>query len=162
MVDHAYSYLLKHGFDVDIRRPFDGDALDKSLENVAGTVIYGGPFNAYDIEKHPFLKYEDTWIAKCLRADVPMLGICQSAQQIAWHLNANVGPVADDVTEFGCYGIRPAEKGKDIFPQHLVVAQSHYHEFHTPVGAENLAESELFKHQAFRFGDKVYGFQFHA
>lgn len=162
MVDHAYGYFVKNGFEVDIRRPFAGDNLDIPQDDLAGTVIYGGSFNVDETEKYPFLKDEYTWIAKCLKADVPMLGICQGAQQIAWHLGAHVGPVDGDATEFGYYKIRPTEAGKDIFPDELVVTQSHFHEFHIPEGAVCLAESDLFEYQAFRLGDKVYGFQFHA
>jgi len=39
----------------------------------------------------------------------------------------------------------------------------HWHgdTFHLPHGAVLLASSKLYKHQAFRFGNNAYGFQFH-
>ena len=39
----------------------------------------------------------------------------------------------------------------------------HWHQdtFEIPSGAVHLASSDLCTHQAFRYGDKVYGFQFH-
>ncbi len=39
----------------------------------------------------------------------------------------------------------------------------HWHgdTFNLPLGAVLLASSELYKNQAFRYGDNVYGFQFH-
>ncbi len=32
-----------------------------------------GPYNAYDTDKHPFLKEEYRWIEACLKKDVPLL-----------------------------------------------------------------------------------------
>lgn len=39
----------------------------------------------------------------------------------------------------------------------------HWHEdtFHVPDGAVHLAESALYRNQAFRLGDRAYAFQFH-
>ena len=34
--------------------------------------------------------------------------------------------------------------------------------FGIPEGAQRLASSDLFANQAFRYGDKIYGLQFHA
>jgi len=93
---------------------------------------------------------------------VPLLGICQGAQQIARVLGAEVGPKAGEPTEFGYYEIEATAAGRDVFPTSLVVAQSHFHEFQIPPGSEHLAKSKAFSNQAFRHGKNVYGFQFHA
>ncbi len=42
-----------------------------------------------------------------------------------------------------------------------MVAQSHFHEFELPEGAERLASSEMFPNQAMRVGESVYALQFH-
>ena len=105
--DRVRAYLVKSGYTVDVRRPYDGDALGDVGEDVAGTVVYGGMFNAYDFDDHPFLRDEDRWIGGCLGKGLPTLGICQGAQQIALHLGAEVGPKPDEVMEFGCYHDRP-------------------------------------------------------
>ena len=39
--------------------------------------------------------------------------------------------------------------------------QYHYHGFTLPPGAELLARSESYPHQAFRYGTNAYAFQFH-
>ncbi|MEM8750405.1 MAG: glutamine amidotransferase [Pseudomonadota bacterium] len=165
--DRIYSYLVGAGYTVDLRKPFAGENVppigsDGSIEpDIAGTVIHGGKYNAYDIEKHPFLKDEYRWIAASLQADIPMLGICQGCQQIAWHLGAFAGAGDDGVYEFGYYEVRPTAQADGFLDDPLIVTQSHFHTFGIPQGATPLATSDRFANQAFRYGDKVYGFQFH-
>ena len=91
-----------------------------------------------------------------------MLGICQGAQMIAWHLGAHVGPPESNVHEFGYYELTPTAEAGDFLPSPIHVVQSHWHGFDLPAGATRLAASALFPNQAFRIGDKVFGFQFHA
>jgi GMP synthase (glutamine-hydrolysing) len=159
--DRVSSYLAEHGFDVRFYRPFRGEELPMD-EDIAGCVIFGGLYNVYDIADHPFLLKEYAFIQKCFDEDVPMLGICQGAQMIAWHLGAEVGPTADGLHEFGYYELQPTAEAGDFLPSPIHVVQSHWHGFDLPDGATRLAASALFPNQAFRIGDKVYGFQFHA
>ncbi|TNF65096.1 MAG: glutamine amidotransferase [Rhodobacteraceae bacterium] len=159
--DRVVTHLLKAGYDPDIRRPFRGDLLGDVTDDVAGTVIYGGPYNAYDAALHPFLNEEYRWIDAALKADIPMLGICQGAQMIAYHLGEWAGAPASGLHEFGYYEITPTGADPDFLPGPLHVVESHYHTFDLPKGAVHLARSESYENQAFRLGDKVYGFQFH-
>ena len=159
--DRVVAFFRGRGVEPEIFRPFRGDVLPETASGVAGSVVYGGGFNVFDEDKHPFLHDEARWIRLCMAQDVPLLGICQGAQQIARVLGAEVGPKAGEPTEFGYYEIRPTASGSDVFPDSLFVAQSHFHEFQIPPGAEHLAGSALFGNQAFRHGDKVFGFQFH-
>ena len=159
--DRVHTYLVRAGFAAEQRKPFAGDLLDGPDEDLAGTVIYGGPFNVFEDDRHSFLKEEARWIAACLKAEIPVLGICQGAQQIAYHLGAEVGPKPGEPYEFGYYRIDPVDGANGFLSEPLWVTQSHYHTFAIPEGAQHLAASELFPNQAFRYGDKVYGFQFH-
>lgn len=159
--DRVVSWATQAGLTVRNLRPCDGDSLPADIEGVAGTVIYGGIFFAFAHDEHPFLREEDAWIGRCLAAEVPMLGICQGAQQIAHHLGAPVGPLPDGRGEFGSYEITPTEAGAELFPLGLHVPQAHYHGFGLPDGAEHLARSTLFDIQAARFAPRAYGFQFH-
>lgn len=161
--DRVHTFCVKHGLDPVIRSPFAGETIGELGEDIAGSVIYGGPYNAYDTGRHPFLKEEYRWIEACLKKDVPLLGICQGAQQIAWHLGAAVGPLPGEPHEFGYYEVRPAGTGAiEFLPEPMYLAQSHFHTFDIPNGAERLASSDLFENQAFRYGSCVYGLQFHA
>ncbi len=160
--DRVVGYFRAKGIEPDIVRPFKGERLGDVDRTVAGSVIYGGPFNVFDEDLHPFLHDEARWIRQCMAAHVPLLGICQGAQQIARVLGAEVGPMDGEPTEFGYYEITPMEAGRASFPDRFVVAQSHFHAFQIPPGAELLAGSALFPQQAFKYGARTFGLQFHA
>ncbi len=160
--DRVYTYLVGAGFEPVVKKPFAGETIGELDGSVAGTVIHGGGYNAFDTAMHPFLRDEDRWIAACLRADIPTLGICQGAQQIAHHLGGHVGPLEGDPHEFGYYEIRPEENAKDFLTAPMVVTQAHFFSFDIPRDAQKLASSASFPNQAFRLGHKVYGLLFHA
>ena len=160
--DRVHSFLVAHGFEPEVSLPFAGDRLGEPDESLAGTVIYGGPYKVFEEDRHSFLKEEARWIEACMAAEVPVLGICQGAQQIARSLGAEVGPVSGDLHEFGYYRIDPIQADNGFMSEPLWVVQDHFHTFAIPESAEHLASSESFPNQAFRHGDKVYGFQFHA
>jgi GMP synthase (glutamine-hydrolysing) len=158
--DHAATTLVANGHAVKTVMPFKGEPID--LDAVDGAVIYGGPFNVFDTDKHPFLNDEARLIEHCLENDLPLLGICQGAQQIAWHLGAPVGPVESGIREFGYFEIAPTAEGGDFLDRPLFLPQNHFHTFALPAGAVHLASSEIFPNQAFRIGDTAYALQFHG
>ena len=160
--DRVVTFFRHHGAKLDTVKPFKGEPLGEVDGSVAASVVYGGPFNTYDEDKHPFLHDENRWIEQCLKRDVPILAICQGAQSMARVLGAYTGPKAGEPSEFGYYEIFPTEAGRAYFPERLVVTQSHFHEFHLPHGAEHLASSEAFSWQAFKYGVSAFAFQFHA
>lgn len=160
--NRVHVFAVAGGFEPAIVRPFAGEALDEPDDSVLGSVIYGGRFEAYETVKYPFLKDEARWIEACVKRNVPLLGICQGAQQVAHVLGAPVGPPPGGEHEFGYYPLYPTEAGRDILPGPIHVTQSHFHTFGIPAGAQRLASSDLFENQAFRYGDNIYAFQFHA
>ncbi len=161
--DRVVTWMTAQGFEPDIRRPFAGDTLGEVEDDIAGTVIYGGKYNAYDAPLHPFLAEEYRWIAACLEADIPMLGICQGAQMIAHHLGAFAGAREGGAHEFGYYELTPTEAGRAegflLEQQHFT--QAHFHTYELPEGAVSLAGNANYPEQAFRYGTKAYGLQFH-
>lgn len=161
--DRANTYFLLRGFEPITIRPCDGDAVPELDGSWAGSVVHGGPFVVFDETAHPFLREEHRWIRQCLDAEVPLLGICQGAQSIAWTLGAEVGPPASGLHEFGYYEVRPTEAGtaEGFLPGPLRFTQAHFHTFGIPDGAVRLAESDLYPNQAFRWGARAYGVQFH-
>ncbi len=159
--DRIVTWLGQAGYEIDSRKPFDGDLLDEPDADLAGTVIYGGNFNVYETDTHRFLNEEYRWIGACLDADIPMLGICQGAQQIAYHLGAWAGAPETECFEFGYYRIDPDPSEPGFMTGPLWVTQAHYHTFDLPEGATRLASNKNYANQAFRYGDKVFGLQFH-
>jgi GMP synthase (glutamine-hydrolysing) len=160
--DRVTTFFKDKGITPDIRRPFSGEPLGDFDTSVVAVVVYGGPFNVFEENKYPFLYDENLWIERCLKHDVPLLGICQGAQQMARVLGAEVGPKPGEPCEFGYYEIEATAAGRAIFPARLVVALSHFHEFQLPRGATLLASSAAFRQQAFQYGANAFAFQFHA
>ena len=81
--DRVFSYLSRSGYEPVLRKPFAGELLEND-RSIAGAVIFGGKYNVFDTQLHPFLMHEYRFIEHCITADIPLLGICQGAQQIAW------------------------------------------------------------------------------
>lgn len=159
--DRVYTYAVRSGFEPIVKKPFAGDVLGDVDGTVAGSIVYGGPFEAYAHDRFPFLKDEARWIEACMTRGVPLLGICQGAQQIADVLGASVGPAEDGRGEFGYYRIEPTEAGREVLPEPIHVVQAHFHTFGIPSGATHLASSAAFPNQAFSYGASTYALQFH-
>lgn len=161
--DRVVNWACLNCIDIKIYKPFKGELIKDIDDSVIGTVLYGGQYNVFETQDFPFLEDEYQWIRDCLTADIPMLGICQGAQQIAHHLGARVGPLGNKGSEFGYYQIEPTPEAVDcgFLDEPLFVTQAHSHTFDIPVGAIRLAGSTLFPNQAFKYGEKVYGLQFH-
>jgi GMP synthase (glutamine-hydrolysing) len=154
-------YLTRHGVPLDIRRPRLGDPLPATLAEHGGAVIFGGPQSANDTDE--FVRREIDWIAVPLKEAKPFLGICLGAQMLARHLGARVAPHPEGKAEVGYYPIRLTEHAHAAcgnWPN--VVYQWHREGFDLPHGAKLLAEGDIFRVQAMRYGPAAYGVQFHA
>lgn len=160
--DRVALYFRARGVTCEVVRPFRGEALGPVDGAVLGTVVYGGPFAVFEEARFPFLRDEARWIEAALGRGVPLLGICQGAQQLARVLGAEVGPLPGEPHEFGVYEVTPTAAGRAILPGPTWLTQSHFHSFALPKGAELLATGATFPQQAFRYGPAAYGFQFHA
>ncbi|MEN8184939.1 MAG: gamma-glutamyl-gamma-aminobutyrate hydrolase family protein [Myxococcota bacterium] len=135
-----------------------------SLEGYDGLVVLGGPMSVDDTEAHPHLSTESELVTEAIERGMPLLGVCLGAQLIARALGARVGPSPDK--EIGWHPVRPTEAGlEDPLLGHLGPSerlfQWHGDAFELPPGAVQLASSPGCEHQAFRYGERVYGFQFH-
>ncbi len=131
---------------------------------LAGLIVMGGPMNVDEVEKYPALADEVRWLRQAVDALLPVLGVCLGAQLLAKALGSPV--YANRVKEIGWYEIDflPAALTDPLFenvsPQ-TTVFQWHGDTFDLPAGAVQLARSPRCENQAFRFGDRAYGLQFH-
>ncbi len=137
---------------------------EPNIEGYHGLVVLGGPMNVDQTDRHPHLDTEVRLIRKAIERKMPILGICLGAQLVAKALGADVAPSPEK--EIGWYPVRPtAEAADDPLLQHFdeseQIFQWHGDTFAIPDGAVHLASSPGCPNQAFRYGDKVYGFQFH-
>lgn len=114
--DRVVTYFRSKNVEPRIVRPFKGERLGTVSRQVAASEVYGGPFNVFDTEKDPFVLDGHRWIEQCITQDVPLLGICQSAQSIANTLDATCGPRPREPHEFGYYAVRPTAAGRNWFP----------------------------------------------
>ncbi|HWK15147.1 MAG TPA: glutamine amidotransferase [Rhizobiaceae bacterium] len=152
--------LTAAGFDLDIRRPPLGDPLPETLAGHAGAIIFGGPMSANDPDE--FVRREIDWLDVPLRENAPFLGICLGAQMLVNHLGGKVGPHDDGLVEVGWYPLDATPAGRELLDWPDMVYQFHREGFSLPRDATLLASGETYPNQAFRYGQRAYGIQFHA
>jgi len=154
----------KRGHEVDVRRLDREDALPEA-DDIQGLVVMGGPLGAYEEASHPFLRKECELLATMARSGRPVLGVCLGAQLLAKALGARVFRGHGPEIGFGSVELTPAAQQDPLFAgagDTLPVFHWHSDTFTLPDGAELLASSSMYAHQAFRFGGLAYGLQFHV
>jgi GMP synthase (glutamine-hydrolysing) len=135
-----------------------------NVDRYRGLVVLGGPMNVEDHPQRPHLANEMRAIERMLEQGKPVLGICLGAQLLAHVLGAPVR--RNEVPEIGWYPLQKTAAGMadpvlaPLQPD-TPVFQWHGCRFDIPEGAVHLARSETCEQQAFRWGEKAYGFQFH-
>ncbi|OGP83887.1 MAG: hypothetical protein A2Z08_05770 [Deltaproteobacteria bacterium RBG_16_54_11] len=127
-------------------------------------ILMGGPMSVNDEALYPFLSEEKTSVRRWVAEGNPTLGICLGAQLIADCLGGRV--YRGNKEELGWYELMSTEEGKNDrflrrFPPFFPVFQWHSETFDLPKGAILVATAQDYPHQAFRFGDLTYAFQFH-
>jgi GMP synthase (glutamine-hydrolysing) len=135
-----------------------------SLDKYGGLVVFGGWMGVYEADRYPHIKVECKMIEAALKKDIPVLGICLGAQLVAHTLGAEVRKHSEK--EVGWQNVELTEAGKsDPLLGHFKASeklfQMHGDTFEIPKGAVHLAKSDACLGQAFRYGDKAYGMQFH-
>jgi GMP synthase-like glutamine amidotransferase len=142
-------------------------------EDADTLVILGGPMSVNEADLYPFITKEETLVKEFIRTGKRVFGVCLGAQVMAKALGARVYPGPQK--EIGWYDIELREDGMlDPLMNKLAVHPGagdyrkkfkvfHWHgeTFDLPPGAVWLAESELYPHQAFRYGSHAYAFQYH-
>ncbi len=137
---------------------------EPSLDGYDGLIVLGGPMNVDEVGDYPNLETEVHLIRQAIDKEMPTLGVCLGSQLLAKALGAKV--TKNPEKEIGWYDVSPTSEGEgdpllSNFTKTEKIFQWHGDTFDLPKGAELLASSPLCKHQAFKYGDRVYGFQFH-
>ena len=126
-------------------------------------IMMGGPMGVYEQDKYPWISCQIRRLTRRLEQDRPTLGVCFGAQMIAAALGAKVYP--GPAKEVGFHPVRILDVGQKTALRHLEgVPILHWHgdTFDLPGGAELLASSHVYHHQAFRRGPNILAMQFHA
>lgn len=144
-----------------------GDAVP-ALDFFTHLLIMGGPMAVYEMHRYAYLVNEALLISAAIKANKHVMGVCLGAQMLAHVLGARVYPGSKK--EIGWYEVALTPEGMND-PLLSVLAlpgrstaqvfQWHGDTFDLPRGAVRLASSDLYPNQAFRYGDRVYGLQFH-
>lgn len=151
------------GYSLATTHWYKGDT-SPTVSSFDALVVMGGPMGIYDEAIHPWLADEKALIKEAIAAGKIVLGICLGAQLIADVLGGKVTRNPHKEIGWLPISINPAAATHPIaqvFTRYADVFHWHGDTFALPPGAEHLARSEGCSNQAFCYGDKVYGFQFH-
>jgi GMP synthase (glutamine-hydrolysing) len=158
--------LAEAGVDLDVRRPYAGDALPTALSGHEGLVVLGGEMGADDDAEHPWLTPTKELLREAARDAVPTLGLCLGHQLIASALGGTVGRNPRgrqigvyDVGWTGDAATDPLLAG--LATRRRAIQWNEDLVLEPPPGATLLAATPLGEIQAMRFAPTVWGVQFH-
>ena len=143
----------------------EGDPLPDDARSFDLIVAMGGPMSVNDEAEHPWLRDEKRLIGDAVRAGVAFWGACLGVQLLAASLGARVYP--GSTPEVGLLPVTLTDDAlaDPVFvglPRELPTLQWHGDTFDLPEGAVRLAGSAAYPNQAFRWGHRSYGVQFHV
>lgn len=156
-------WARKQGHAIRATR-LDRDEPLPPLESFDWLVVMGGPMNIYEHERYPWLVREKRFLAEAIDAGKLVLGICLGAQLAADALGGRVA--RNNQKEIGWFpvSLSPEASHSPVFqtlPQRFLAFHWHGDTFSIPPGARHMAQSEACANQAFQYGDRVIGLQFH-
>jgi GMP synthase-like glutamine amidotransferase len=156
-------WLRRHGHTVAATRLYAGE-LPPSPDRYDWLIVMGGPMNIYEEREHPWLVAEKRAIRDAIGQGRRVLGICLGAQLIADVLGAPVTRNAQ--REIGWFPVEltPAGRSEPLFadfPARFEAYHWHGDTFGLPAGATQLASSAACRQQAYVWGGRVVGLQFH-
>ncbi len=135
-----------------------------SVEKYNGLIVLGGHMGVYEADQYTHIKTEIKLIEQALKKNIPILGICLGAQILAHVLGSEVRKSPEK--EMGWYDIELTTAGENSrllshFKKTEKIFQMHGDTFDIPKSCEHLAVSKICPAQAFSYGTKVFGLQFH-
>ncbi|MDO9406899.1 type 1 glutamine amidotransferase [Patulibacter sp.] len=144
-------------------RPYLGDDLP-AVADLTGLVVLGGPSESAG-DDVPYLRAERALLASAAHAGLPVLGVCFGAQLLAVALGGAVRRAPQP--EVGIGEVELTAEGLDdplLGPVGPRIPALHWHgdEIVRPPGSVGLATSAGCPEQAFRWGTRAWGLQFHA
>lgn len=134
------------------------------VDDYDGLFILGGSMNVYEDALYPWLADEKAFIAEGVARGKPILGICLGAQLLAVVLGGVVTKAR--YKEIGWFPVALTADGHTSelfhgFASPLTVFHWHGDRLTIPPGATHIATSDGCAEQAFVYGNRVVGLQFH-
>lgn len=157
------AWAASKGHPLTVTALFRGDPLPP-VADLDLLVVLGGPMNVYEEEDYPWLRAEKRLIGEAVDGGKKVLGICLGAQLMAEVLGAAVTRMREK--EIGWFPVELTEDGlrADLFaslPRRFTAFHWHGDTFSLPPKSVRVAGSEACENQAFLYGDRVVGLQFH-
>lgn len=157
--------LTAAGYETRTVQSAAGESVPVDAGDAPALIVMGGPMGVYEAEQYPFLRGEMQLIERAIAANKPVLGVCLGSQLLAAALGARVTKGA--AKEIGWFPISLTAKAQTDRVWQGVKSPLpcfHWHGdvFDMPRGAVALASSERTACQAFRYGERAYGFLMHA
>jgi GMP synthase-like glutamine amidotransferase len=143
-------------------RTFRGDPLPRTTDGLTAVVAMGGPMSVND--GLPWIAEEKRLLALAMAEGLPVLGVCLGAQLMAAALGAAVTRAPALEVGFGEVELTREAQGDRLFSAAgatLPVLHWHGENLALPEGAVRLAGTPLCPNQAFRWGERAWGLQFH-
>lgn len=153
----------ERGFGVDATRLYAGEP-PPSADELDWLVVMGGPMNVYEDEAYPWLPDEKALIDDAVAGGKVVLGICLGAQLLADVLGGRV--TRNETPEIGWFPVTLTAPGWESrafgrLPEEFLALHWHGDTFELPPGAVHAAESAACANQAFQWGKRAFGLQFH-
>lgn len=153
--------LSAAGFDLTVMDAGVDDVFEPIVHSDL-VVVLGGPIGVYEQDRYPFLSDELRALSKRAREGRATLGICLGAQLIAAALGARVFPGGKKEIGWGPLELTAAGRDSCVGKlQGQSVLHWHGDTFDLPRGAELLASTSVYPHQAFSVGSNILALQFH-
>lgn len=156
-------WIEKNDYSATGTHTYRGEQLPEASE-FDFLIILGGPQSAVELDKYPYLRQEIELAKQAIQANKVVLGICLGAQLLGTALGA--AAESSPYKEIGVYPVEMTQHAETDpvfkhFPRQFPVMHWHSDMPGLPDGSVLLAKSIGCPRQAFRYGERVYGFQFH-
>ncbi|MBP1675593.1 MAG: glutamine amidotransferase class-I [Bacteroidetes bacterium] len=157
------TWVQTQGHNLSYTKLYENQNLP-ALSNFDWLIVMGGPMSVYEEEQYNWLATEKAFIKDAIGVGKTVLGICLGSQLIADVLGASVYP--NHQKEIGWFDIHKTDSGKvnsllkDI-DNDFKVFHWHGDTYDLPSGSTHLFYSNVCRHQAFLYGQRVVGLQFH-
>jgi GMP synthase (glutamine-hydrolysing) len=154
--------LQAEGIPFVVRHLYAGEPAPSSdeLPSLSAVIPLGGGMNTDEDERYPWLAGERRVLRDAVELDVPVLGICLGAQQLAAATGGRVYHRERPERGWMSIDVTGDDELFDGLPRSFSTLQWHVDSFEAPPEAALFAERGGGQ-QAFRLGRRAWGVQFH-